>query len=84
MVSYKRTALLTVYSLEEQAKIRTILDQNDISYTISARYEQDCYGLFPVVDAQDLLTQSIQYVFYVSEKEIQHAISVLQKGGVRL
>ncbi len=84
MVSYKRTALVTVFSLEEQAKIRTILDQNDISYTVSARHEQDCYGLFPVVDAQDLLTQSIQYVFYVPEKETQKAISVLQKGGVRL
>ena len=84
MLSFKSTELLTVSSLEEQSKVRSILDQNNISYTVSVRHQNDCYGFFPVVSTEEMLTQSMQYVFYVPEKEKQKAISVLQKGGVAL
>lgn len=84
MLLYKSTELLTVFSLEEQSKLRSILEQNNISYTVSVRHQNDCYGFFPVAGTEELLTQSMQYVFYVPTKEKQKAISVLQKGGVAL
>lgn len=84
MLSFKSTELLTVFSLEEQYKLRTILEQNGISYTVSVKHQNDCYGFFPVVGVEEMLTQPMQYVFYVHEKDKQQAVSVLQKGGVSL
>ena len=48
------------------------------------KHQNDCYGFFPVVGVEEMLTQPMQYVFYVHEKDKQQAVSVLQKGGVSL
>lgn len=75
--SFNSTVIYTAHSLAEQAQLRELLDRNTISYMVSAQNLNAPEGLYPVISPDMLVTQDIDYLFYVKKKDVALAGEVI-------
>lgn len=76
--SFNSTAIYTAHTLEEQACMRQFLDQEGIEYSVSAVDTNAPKGFYPVLSPELLFTQTIDYIFYVYNKDFTKADNHIQ------
>lgn len=79
--SFNSAELIVVHSLDVQAELRKLLTQHGMEHTVSIRNPHDTGGFFPVADPAQLLSQEMEYTFYVYQKDLQQAHLLLEKEG---
>lgn len=77
--SFNSIPLYTAHSLAEQASLRELLEQLDIDYSVSMVDINAPKGFYPAISPELLLTQSIDYIFYVHKKDFEKAETYLQQ-----
>ncbi|MDD4843223.1 MAG: hypothetical protein PHU31_02685 [Anaerotignum sp.] len=77
---FNSLAVYAAHSLEEQAQMRQFLEQAGIEHSVSAVDTNAPNGLSPVISPALLLTQEIEYLFYVYKKDFDTAKGLIQKS----
>lgn len=65
-------------SLEEQGQMREFLEQAKIEHSVSAVDTNAPQGLSPVISPDRLLTQPIDFIFYVHKKDFDRTKSLIE------
>ncbi|NCC15163.1 MAG: hypothetical protein EOM28_02255 [Clostridia bacterium] len=76
--SFNRLVVYTAHSLEEQAYMRQLLEQAEIEHSVSAIDTNAPKGFYPAISPELLLTQSMDYIFYVNKKDFDRAKNHIQ------
>lgn len=71
--SFNSLAVYSAHSLEEQGQMRQFLEQAGIEYSVSAIDTNAPKGFYPVISPELLLTQAMDYIFYVRKKDFEKA-----------
>lgn len=71
--SFNSLAVYSAYSLEEQGQMRQFLEQAGIEYSVSAMDTNAPKGFYPAISPELLLTQKIEYIFYVRKRDFDKA-----------
>lgn len=79
--SFNSVPVCTVHTLEEQARLRRILEENHLEYDVSVKSPHAISSFSPVPDPEQLLTQEMLYEFSVYKKDVQKAVVLLKKEG---
>ncbi len=79
--SFNSAELIVVHSLDVQAALQKLLSEHNIAHTVSIRNPHDIGGFFPVAEPAQLLSQEMQYTFFVYRKDLQQAHLLLEKEG---
>jgi len=78
--SFNSLDVYTAHSLEEQASMRQFLEQAGIEHSVSAIDTNAPKGFYPAISPELLLTQSIDYIFYVYKKDFETAKKHIQEN----
>lgn len=78
--SFNSLTIYSAHSLEEQGLMRQLLEQAGIEYSVSALDTHAPKGLYPAISPELLLTQEIDYVFYVRKKDFDRAKAHIQSN----
>lgn len=78
--SWNSLAVYTAHSLEEQGCMRQFLEQAEIEYAVSAIDHNAPNGFYPVLSPELLITQSVDYIFYVYKKDFETAKKYIQEN----
>ncbi len=78
--SFNSLAIYTACSLEEQGQMRQFLEQANIEYSVSAVDTNAPKGFYPAISPELLLTQTIDYIFYVRKKDFDRAKAHIQSN----
>ena len=76
LTAHNSIKLITLSTLEAQGSLRELLDSHHIEYN-----PHDIGGFFPVADIQTLMTQDMEYIFYVHQRDAEQAYRLLTQEG---
>ncbi|MBM6829602.1 hypothetical protein H9X85_07620 [Anaerotignum lactatifermentans] len=79
--SFNSVSVCTVHTLEEQARLRRLLEEHQLEYDVSVKDPNALPGFAPVVDAEQMLNREMLYEFSVYKKDVRKAVSLLEKEG---
>ncbi len=71
--SFNSLVVYTAHSLEEQAQMRALMEKAQIEHSVSAIYSNAPKGLYPAISPELMMTQSVDYLFYVHKKDFEKA-----------
>ena len=81
LTAHNSIKLITLSTLEAQGSLRELLDSHHIEYNVSVSNPHDIGGFFPVADIQTLMTQDMEYIFYVHQRDAEQAYRLLTQEG---
>lgn len=78
--SFNSLAIYSAHSLEEQGLMRQLLEQAGIEFSVSAVDINAPKGFYPAISPELLLTQTMDYIFYVRKKDFDRAKAHIQSN----
>ena len=76
--SFNSLVVYTAHSLEEQAQLRQLLEKEGMDYSVSAIDANAPKGFYPAISPELMMTQDIEFLFYVRKKDFDKASALLQ------